>query len=490
MEVTVYAGEKTYRIEGKRGDTLLRLFSAHGIVIPARCGGNGTCGKCKVRLVSGRVEGAVADENGEILSCRARIVEDCAVRVRTETGRGLDGFRFFRTVSARGKGLGAAFDVGTTTLAACLVSLETGEILARTGRLNPQSVFGSDVISRIHACADERNVRAQFRAVTACAEEMLAELLQAAGGGNISRMTVAGNPAMLHLFCGVNPAPLGVAPFTPVFLGERVFSGEELGLSVGEVVFLPSISSFVGADVTADLLSADLYGREETALLADLGTNGEIVLKANGALYCTSTAAGPALEGACIACGTGGVAGAIDGVGWDGSQFRVTTIGGKPPVGICGCGLADAVALLLDLGRLDESGYLDEERVYLTPEVYLSRADIRQFQLAKGAVRAGIETLLKRAGVSAERVSRVLLAGGLGYYVKARSAARTGLIPPEFARRAHAVGNGSLYGAYLALCDASLRSEAKEIAARCETVDLSADPFFTQAFTEGMFFDE
>ena len=212
-------------------------------------------------------------------------------------------------------------------------------------------------------------------------------------------------------------------------------------------------------------------------------------LVSEGKILCASTAAGPALEGACIECGVGGVKGAVNRVLCEDGKLTYSTIGNAPPVGLCGCGLVDFVACLLERGDLDETGYLEEEKVSLTPEVWLSQADIRQYQLAKSAVCAGMRALICKAGLREEDVSRLLIAGGLGYYIDAESAARTGLIPSGLKTRAEAVGNGSLYGAYLVLTDDKCRAEAREIAARCETVDLSSDAVFNDEFIQGMMFE-
>ncbi len=487
MKITVFSGKKIVTFEAERGDNLLRLFSAHSVHIPARCGGNGKCGKCKAQLLSGRISGTQPDEKGEFLACLARVEGDCSISVREESGGGLQEFGFARLPRCCGEeGYGIALDVGTTTLAACLVRLGDGKILSKTSCLNPQAVFGSDVISRIQACADKNNLRELHRSVTAAS----AQLVQTLTKGKIrpKRMTVAGNATMLHLFCGEDPSSIGVYPFRTVFTEEREYGADSFGIPCDKLILMPSVSAYVGADITADMLAADFLHSGETVLLADIGTNGEMAFLSGGKILCTSTAAGPALEGACIECGMGGVDGAIDRVYRENGALRVTTIGNAAPVGICGCGLVDLVARLLEEGAIDETGYMEEEKYYLTDKVYLSQADVRQFQLAKSAIRAGMLALLHRAGISEEGVDRLIIAGGLGYYIDPASAAKTGLIPEKLKDRAQALGNGSLYGAYLALTDKSCREEAIRIASSCEVIDLSTDETFTEQFMEGMYF--
>ena len=432
-KITVRSGTQTRTLQGTQGETLLRLLTRHGVFLPARCGGRGTCKKCRVKLLSGSVEGASPDEEGFILACRARIAGDCTIEAESEQGAGLEDFCFARRAQGRGEGLGAALDLGTTTLALLLADRSSGKALAKESCLNPEAAFGSDVLSRIKACEDKKAVFEQQALVLVKTRELIKRAL-AGREETLTRLVVTGNPTMLHLFAGVDPTPIGSAPFTPVFLQERVFAGSELALPAKEVLLLPSISSYIGADVTADILAADLCSSKENVLLADLGTNGEMVLFSDGNLYAASTAAGPALEGACIECGTGGVEGAI-------SRVRRT------------------------------------------------EQDIRAFQLAKGAIRAGMRALLRHAGLREEELSRLLIAGGLGYHIDRASAATTGLIPPAWETRTHAVGNGSLYGGYLALLDEGCRAECGKIAARCKTLDLAADPAFSDDFMDGMLFE-
>ena len=487
MKITVFSQKKQITFEAERGDNLLRLFSAHSVHIPARCGGNGKCGKCKARLLSGKIAGTEPDERGEFLACLARADGDCSIAVTEEEGGGLQEFGFTRLPHCRGEeGYGVALDVGTTTLAACLVRLSDGRIVSRSSCLNPQAVFGSDVISRIQACAEKENLKELHRSVVDASARLVRTLTQ--GKMRIKRMTVAGNATMLHLFCGEDPSSIGVYPFRTVFTEEREYGADAFGLPCDRLILLPSVSAYVGADITADMLAADFSHSKENILLADIGTNGEMAILSGGKIVCASTAAGPALEGACIECGLGGVDGAIDRVYRQNGRLGYTVIGGETAKGICGCGLIDLVARLLEEGAIDETGYMEAEKYRLTDQVYLSQADVRQFQLAKSAIRAGMLALLRRAGRKEEEVDRLIIAGGLGYYIDPSSAAKTGLIPQALKDRAQALGNGSLYGAYLALTDEACREEARRLASRAETIDLSSDETFTEEFMEGMYF--
>ncbi|MDE5896765.1 MAG: ASKHA domain-containing protein, partial [Clostridia bacterium] len=362
--------------------------------------------------------------------------------------------------------------------------LSSGKVLKTASCLNPQSGFVSDVLSRIRACEKKENLNA----LTVSVREAINGLI--GDEWDVGRMSVAGNATMLHLLCGIDPTPIGVAPFTPVFTALKKYRGEELGFPVSELVLLPSVSAYVGADITADILAADMIGTKENILLIDLGTNGEMALSHDGKIVCTSTAAGPALEGACIECGVGGVDGAVNRVWAEGDRIRWSTIGNKSPVGICGTGLVDLIALLLNRGEIDEAGFLCREKYDVCDGLYLSRADVRQFQLAKAAVSAGIAALLKKAGIEEKEIDECFIAGGLGSYMNVESAARTGLIPGKLKEKTRAVGNGSLYGAQLVLLDRDLQTEAIDIANQSIAIDLSNDSCFAEEFIRRMCFDE
>jgi len=305
-------------------------------------------------------------------------------------------------------------------------------------------------------------------------------------------MTLAGNPTMLHLFCGVSPAGMGAYPFTPAFTDTQRLAGSELNLPVDHVTLLPSISAFIGGDITAGMLSLGITDHDEPVLLVDMGTNGEMILftgKKHGAkLYGTSTAAGPALEGAGISTGVGGIKGAVCGVKFNGFSLEVETIDHAPPVGICGSGLIDLIALLLGQGILDETGYLEEDPFPYAKDLTLTGGDIRAFQLAKSALRAGMEVLCETAGVSPRELSHICIAGGLGYYMNVHSAVTVGLLPDCPRQNMTAIGNSALQGAAKALCDPSLISQIARDAATCETVELNLSPSFSDKFMEYMMF--
>lgn len=492
-KIVILPDEKV--IFAEDGENLLQILASVGVALVAACGGKGTCGKCRVRLLSGRVSGTEADERGEILACRASVCEDITLAL-LQTGTETE------TVSARatvdGRSLAAALDVGTTTLALSLIDPATGATLERCTALNPQGVLGADVLSRIEAWGKGKGTLLQ-RLLLDRVREMLARVC--ADGQALTTLTVAANTTMLHLFLNVDPTPIGVYPFTPRFTDTQWVSGRDLGLPAERVCLLPSVSAYVGSDVVAGALACDLDGGG-TSLLVDIGTNGEIMLSHGGKLYATSTAAGPALEGACIECGMGGVTGAVDHVSVEDGELRFSTVGGGAARGICGSGLIDLIALLLREGLLCESGAFEEDcdsplsahlcgdRFYLCEDVYISQKDIRQYQLAKSAIASGILVLLDACSVRAEEVSRVLIAGGLGYYMDLENAAQTGLLPRALCARAESVGNAALTGACGIAADADRLARAEALARRTQIVELGGSAAFSEAYMMNMMLEE
>ncbi len=422
-----------------------------------------------------------------------------------------------------------AVDLGTTTLAGELMDLGTGSEWATTARLNPQTRFGDDVLSRIlHAREKPDGLARLQEAVVSAVDEMIGELCLQAGvpRQRVYELAVAGNTTMQQLFCGVDPGPLGEVPFVPT--GGRGVScpAAELGLHIhprGGVYVMPAIGGFVGGDTVAGLLATGLTDVQRPALFVDIGTNGEIVLLADGRLSAASTAAGPAFEGARISRGMRGGPGAIEKVVVDG-RLRINVIGNVPPAGICGSGLIDAAAELLRHrllsceGRLrtpDQCAPLAEpmppdlaERIVLHDgqisflladeaetadgrPIVLTQRDIRELQLASGAIRAGIAILLRRAGLEPKDLELVLIGGGFGNFIRRGNAQRIGLLPIEIERRhIRYMGNTSLAGARLAALSGQARRAAEELARRAEHVDLSTDTDFSREFAEAMIFPE
>jgi uncharacterized 2Fe-2S/4Fe-4S cluster protein (DUF4445 family) len=420
--------------------------------------------------------------------------------------------------------LAVAVDLGTTTLVASLLDLVHGETVAVVSRLNPQTRYGDDVLTRILYCQQNATGLTALRdVVVGVVNEMIGELVAQAGVDRrrIYEIVLSGNTTMQQLFCGVDPQALGEVPFVPAMGRLLWVSAASLGISVhprARAVVMPVIGGFVGGDTVSGMLATALAECNGPTLLVDIGTNGEIVLATDGKLTAASAAAGPAFEGARIQHGMRGSLGAIERVTFD-EQLHLGVIGNVPPVGICGSALIDLVAELLRHGVITPEGRLlaaDQLRAdvpadlarraspacpawFLVADVattgvdrpiVLTQRDVRELQLASGAIRAGIRILLQRAGLAPGDLETVFVAGGFGNYIRRSSAQRIGLLPPEIEpQRIHYQGNTSLAGAQMAAFSRSARQLADDLACRTEHVDLSRDPQFLDAFADAMRFE-
>ena len=502
------SGGKRFAVPGDAAESILAALTAAGITeVEAPCGGRGRCGKCSV-TVSGPVRsldtGYIHTAMRESLpACRYAPAGDCVVSVPKRSGIAvLKGGA--EEIEAGGHGLGLAVDIGTTTVAAALYDLAAGTPLGSSGERNTQRGCGADVISRITACG-EGKLPALRDAIRGQIRSMAEELCMDAGcsSADVRKVVVAGNTVMEHIFTGLDPGGIGAAPFTPASL----FGDHREGLlGMADTYICPCVSGYVGGDITAGLLASGGDTAEELRLYVDIGTNGEMALgDQNGYLTC-ATAAGPAFEGAEIACGMDGSAGAVDRVRAEDGDVSVHVIGGGKAVGLCGSGLVDAVAALLELGVLDETGRMADREELPAPlaarlfplengakafrlagEVYLSARDVRQVQLAKAAIRAGAETLLANRGKRAGDISELVIAGGFGSYMDRYSALRIGLLPPVGPDRIRHAGNAALKGAALGLTERGEKRIAA-IAAKCEYLELSSARDFMDRYVECMLF--
>ncbi len=489
-ELRIDRGSTRLVLSFEPGARLSDVLKAHGVAVLSPCGGRGVCGKCAVML-SGQVSlpNQAERKAGVRLACQAVLEGDAEALLpeeRVMESIELGGGDSLAPADPMGGRYGAAVDVGTTTIALCLYDLQTGACLCRNGMLNPQTAVAADVMGRIGAAMAGESARLREQA----SDAISTLLIQACAQANIDvsaveSMTVTGNTTMLYLLTGRNPAALSRAPFQ----ADCLF-GETQAL-FGRRAYLPRcMHAFVGADITCAVLASGMCGKKDVSLLCDVGTNGELALWKNGTLLVTSTAAGPAFEGAGISCGCGSVRGAIDRVLLRDGRLAAHTIGEGKPVGVCGSGLIDAVAAALSLGAVDETGAMEEDCFELAPEVRLLPGDIRAVQLAKAAVAAGIDTLLDTAGIRAEDVQAFYIAGGFGSHLNAESAAAIGLFPEKLASRAIVLGNAALSGAAMLLLDQGKKERELEIVRRARHVDLGGNPKFNQHFMDCMMFPE
>jgi uncharacterized 2Fe-2S/4Fe-4S cluster protein (DUF4445 family) len=392
--------------------------------------------------------------------------------------------------------LAAAFDLGTTGLALAVLDLGRRETILVETALNPQTAVGGDVISRItHAAEKPENLEK----LQALALEGLSSLVEKALGEraeNIGAAVVCGNTTMLHLLAGLNPKSLAQAPYRPIFTESLDLSAlaPRLGLpSYAKVSTAPCISAYVGGDITSGLAAIKLRERPGTVIFIDIGTNGEIVLSRNGRLVATSCAAGPALEGMNISCGMRAVTGAVDSfLLVPGLTHVFSTIGGAEPKGICGSGLIDLVAELVRSGLITKTGRLKapegrpdpliEGNYHLTETVFLSQKDVRQVQLAKGAISAAMKMLLAKLDLTLGDLDEVVIAGSFGYHLRAENLLAISLIPKGYQGPVSFVGNSSLAGAARLLMDRSAMEEIEKLSREIEVIELAFDPKFQETF--------
>ncbi len=484
MKVKIIDREQESILNADKGENLLSLLQRQGFFIEADCGGNGACGKCKVKLIEGYTNAPLLD--GYFNACRHTIDDDITISLNTVSGA-FSSINQTSYTTKKQSGFGLAVDIGTTSLAVYLIDLSEAKVLEATAELNRQISFGADVLSRISAAKDgkselmKKSIRNQIAAISErlCKKHEIQE---------IKKTVITGNTTMLHLYAGADPSGMGQAPFQPVFVDTQY---EE------NTVLLPSASAFIGSDALAGAMSSGMLDRED-CMLIDIGTNGEIILKYKEKYFACAAAAGPAFEGGNIEKGMGGVEGAIDHVFYNYGKLTYSTVSGTAK-GICGSGITDLIAIFIEQGIIDKTGALNENdcvlsnnisdgKFFITKEVYITQKDIREFQLAKSALRSAIDVLLKKAGCDKAAVSAVFLAGGFGYYLNSDSAIKVGLLPQEFAKKIVSVGNAGGKGAIMCLVDEDNIEVCQKIANNITVIDLNAQAEFFQDFVDNMNF--
>lgn len=481
--------------------TLQSFLRDVGVAPSAPCGGTGRCGNCRVRAfgdLSAPDEAEVSLLGKELLAagvrlaCRAQLVGPNAeifLDAQDDISAPAPKIAPLCLLHPLGASLGVAVDLGTTTIAAALYDLKSGALLAAKTARNPQSAFGADIISRLQA-ALRGNAQALADAARAGIQSLIHSLLEEAGRSDLPDAAVlTANTAMLCLLFGYPVASLARAPFAlPHAFGETRPLSELLPHAEGTLLIPPCLGPFLGADLVTALLDTELCHASRPTALLDLGTNGELALFDGKTLFCCSTAAGPAWEGAGIRMGCSARSGAISRVTRSGSSLLCTVLGNVPADGICGSGLIDAVACLLDAGSIAPNGRLtlpSSDRIRLgDTEVFLYQQDIRAVQAAKAAIRAGFEVLCSHAGIDCPDI---LLAGGFGNSLNVESAARIGLIPDDAAGRTRPVGNAALQGAAKLLANTDLLGRCRVFAA-AERIDLSNDAEFSERYVQHMTF--
>ena len=520
------------------GATLLEAAGQAGIILSTVCGGKGICKKCVVNVLPDRQE---------VLACQYHIQEDLVVIVPVSSRffehkiltEGIssraeiqpDIYKKYRKFAPAGDVFGVAVDIGTTTVVAKLVDMTNGLLLETQAALNPQISFGDDVISRINYAQTDAKLAELHEAIIGCINELTAKLCRQASidAKQIYEMCVVGNTTMNHVFLKLPVVQLGQAPYKAFSLDAEDRSPENTALQMnpaGNIHSVENIAGFVGSDTVAVALAADIYSAKDLTLIVDIGTNGEIVLGTADKLYAASCAAGPAFEGARISCGSRAMEGAIEvvlvndgNIDFDIIGNGSTVLSGSPskdcppavslsnqPRSICGSGLIDAVAILLDLGIIDRTGRFaspanlppaissritqqnGQPAFRLAEKVTLTQKDIREVQLAKAAIRAGVKLLQKKIGIEDDDIKQVLLAGAFGNYIRRESALRIGLLPDLPPERIHFIGNAAASGAQMILLSQDCRTQARKLARKIQYVEIAHEPEFQDVFTDSMSF--
>jgi uncharacterized 2Fe-2S/4Fe-4S cluster protein (DUF4445 family) len=523
----------------------LELAAARGnIWVEHPCGGTATCGRCRVRIVKGDAPPSADDlevltpaelSEGWRLGCRLTLAGPCEIEIPPQDratppksfgpaslpAAELESQVPLHLTPPGGVPMGVAVDLGSTTLAAALVDLRDGRILTSVSCLNPQARFGADIMSRIHFAQVHPDGNARLHDAVCGAVAGLIEDLTTRSGitvDDVLAVTCVGNATMTHAAVGADVRPLGEAPYLGAFVAEQETAASALRWPAhrdARVRFAPMIRSHVGGDTVAGILACDVDRLTGWRLLVDLGTNAEVVVGCRERIVATSTAAGPAFDGANITSGMRAAPGAIDSIRIrpDG-HLVLSTIEGRPAVGLCGSGLVDAVAELVKAGVIAPSGYMcgnqeceavgmaarlrnrlvampnGERAVRLAGDVALTAGDVRQLQLAKGSIAAGIALLMERLGISAGDLVEIFVAGTFGAFIRKESLLAIGLLPPIDPQRVRFVGDAAGAGARMMLADGRSRRRAIGIAERCEYVELGGDLDYEAAFSAGLPFPE
>lgn len=490
--VTIIDTHGRQTVKAAEGQPLRELLHQHVPAFSMPCAGNHTCGKCRVEI-SGTVSPMGTEERSLLghnlskdtrLACFCRVHGDLTVTLQEEGTTEILSEYHIPNAERSTNGYGFAVDIGTTTVVLQLIDRTNGTVVAEALAENAQRSYGADVISRIDAC-NQYGVELLSDLILTQLEKMAASCMEKAGVSSVDESVVTGNSTMLHIWEGLDPSSLAVAPFSMV----SSFGCKSRHTLANAPVYLPHcIGAYVGADTLCAVLASNI-APNHIELLSDIGTNGEIALMHNGTLFCCSTAAGPAFEGAGLSHGMPASAGAICAVEDSENGICYRTIGNAPPVGICGSGILDALSVMLQNEIMEDSGYIEETQTIGNSNVSVSQKDIRQIQLAKAAVCAGILTLLHHAKVPAEDVDRFILAGGLGNSMNPHSAVNIGLFPSALAEKCDFIGNGALGGAVMLLQNPQLREQAAAIADNAVELPLSGSAVFNDYYIDCMMFE-
>ncbi|MHC4264697.1 MAG: ASKHA domain-containing protein [Planctomycetota bacterium] len=508
-----------------KGATILEAASRAGIIINTPCGGKGICQKCQVQL---------PPDEKSVCSCQYHIESELTVKIAPQARffehkiltEGLDTeitiehdiYKQYLQIASDKNILGLAVDIGTTTVVVKLIDLTTGKNLASQAVLNPQAIYGDNVISRISYADTEQKLYELHNVIVDCINHLARSLCKSAGAQtqDIFEVCAVGNTTMNHIFLKLPIKQLGQAPYEPVLLDACNKKPAQMSLNTnnkGNIHTPPNIAGFVGSDTIAVALAVDIEASDENTLIIDIGTNGELLLARNSKIYAASCAAGPALEGSGISCGSRAANGAIEAVFTNEDDIDFDVIGDVPPKSICGSGLIDAAAILVELGVVDSTGrfvefqklenlnkaissrltFIDKQPVFILVEntrnkVFISQKDIRQIQLAKAAIRTGIQLLQQKLGIKDNEIKQIYLAGAFGNYIKVENAIKIGLLPDIPEQAFHFIGNAAASGAQMMLLSSEYRKKAQKLARKIEYVEIAYEKSFETLFAKFMAF--
>ena len=531
--------------EMEPGMTVLEASGLAGVHIDGNCAGAGTCGKCKVRIAEGNNKNFSSEEEAKLsekelnagyrLACKFVPETDCVVEVPLIQGAAnrktklvklpsdFLGREDYKALPEGQNCYGVAFDIGTTTVVGMLCDLKTNEVVSIAALTNPQGVYGADVISRImYAGESDDNLKNIHQVVIDCMNQMILGFMKTEqiAKEDIYEVTMVGNTTMSHLLIGIDPSSLAVAPFHPVFTKEKHGPASDLGINIrpeGTYYLMANIAGHVGSDITAGVIATEILNSGKVVLQIDIGTNGEIVLTGKGRSMACSTAAGPAFEGASIFQGMRAAAGAIEKVYVEDGDLKIKVIGNQKPVGICGSGIIDGVAVMVEQGFVEDSGRFAKPEALLKKgvsqalidrfrtgengkefvlhygddgiDIVLLQKDIREVQLAKGAISAGILLMMQELDIGVNEIDLINIAGAFGSYIDIESAVTIGLLPKVERNKIESVGNAAGIGAAMALLSPDKRREAEHLAETIDHIELAACPNFQDEYVKAMGFN-
>lgn len=515
-----------------KGENLLEYLLAQGAFVDNPCSGKGLCGKCKVKVVSGEVSKMTSTEKtllkpeeieeGIRLSCLTEIKGQLEVELLQKERKHkvlTKGYLPEFEKEFRDGGLGIIIDIGTTTVVTALIDLTNGEEIANASMINAQKHFGLDVLTRITYEFEhpETGIKELQKAIVDSINEMILEVCKETGRQKeeILEIHVSANCTMMHMLLGVDARPIGKSPYKPVFLDAKELPAKEIGIVCAEETILyclPQVSAYIGADIVAGAYVCELQKEKGNVLFIDIGTNGEIVLASEGRLLCCSCAAGPALEGMNISSGMRAAVGAVEEVKITEHGTELKTIGNVRAEGLCGSGILSVVKELLRTGILRKTGAFikldrlsddDYRKTMLRlngisrefvlqrePELLVTQGDVRQVQLAKGAILSGFVALMNKAGIKMEELDKVMIAGQFGAHLPADSLIGIGILPRGVKEKLVYVGNSSKTGAYMTLMSKKARKEIEELAEKMEYMELAESENYERIFAECMTFGE